>query len=115
MFRGAEIPRVVGTAGIASLPVMRQSEASHADSTGFWVSSMKGHHTRRPGLRLGTCAHCGDLFDLHKEPTEARGRYCSMTCLTAARRDHGIQIESVLTLAPLEAALAPPPAIQDVH
>ncbi|MCU1287602.1 MAG: hypothetical protein JWO13_3952 [Acidobacteriales bacterium] len=77
---------------------------------------MKGHHTRRPGLRFGTCARCGDLFDLHKEPTEARGRYCSMTCLTAARRDHGIHIESVLTLTPVEVALAPPLlAVQDVH
>jgi hypothetical protein len=77
---------------------------------------MKGHHTRRPGLRFGTCARCGELFDLHKEPTEARGRYCSMTCLTAARRDHGAQIESVLTVAPVEAALALPlVAIQDAH
>ncbi|MEA2615836.1 MAG: hypothetical protein QOE72_1619 [Chloroflexota bacterium] len=39
-----------------------------------------------------------------------------MTCLTAARRDHGIHIESVLTLTPVEVALAPPLlAVQDVH
>jgi DNA-directed RNA polymerase subunit RPC12/RpoP len=77
---------------------------------------MKGHHTRRPGIRFGTCARCGDLFDLHKEPTDARGRYCSMTCLAAARRGHGAQIESALTMAPVEVALAPPPlATSDVH
>ena len=69
---------------------------------------MKGHHTRHPGLRFGTCARCGDLFDLHKEPTEARGRYCSMACLTAARRGHGAQIESVPATAPVEAAMVPP-------
>jgi hypothetical protein len=77
---------------------------------------MKGHRSGRPGLRFGTCARCGDLFDLHKEPTDARGRYCSMTCLAAARRGHGAQIESVLTTAPVEAALASALlAIPDVH
>jgi DNA-directed RNA polymerase subunit RPC12/RpoP len=77
---------------------------------------MKGHHSRRPGIRFGRCARCGDLFDLHKEPTDARGRYCSMTCLATARRAHGAQIEPVLTIAPVDVALAPPPvAIADVR
>jgi hypothetical protein len=39
-----------------------------------------------------------------------------MACLTATRRDHGAQMQSVLTLAPIDVALAPPPlAIQDVR
>jgi hypothetical protein len=39
-----------------------------------------------------------------------------MTCLAAARRGHGAQIESVLTTAPVEAALGSALlAIPDVH
>jgi hypothetical protein len=39
-----------------------------------------------------------------------------MTCLAAARRAHGAQVEPVLANAPVEAVLAPPPvAIADVR
>jgi hypothetical protein len=39
-----------------------------------------------------------------------------MTSLAAARRAHGAHIEPVLTVAPVEVAVAPPPlAIADVH
>jgi hypothetical protein len=39
-----------------------------------------------------------------------------MTCLAAARRAHGAQVEPALTIAPVEVVLAPPPlAIADVR
>jgi|HubBroStandDraft_6_1064221.scaffolds.fasta_scaffold757535_2 hypothetical protein len=41
-----------------------------------------------------TCAHCGDLFALRKEPTEERGRPCSSTCLAAARLAHHSHIRT---------------------
>jgi len=43
------------------------------------------------------CALCGELFDLRKESTEARGRYCSTTCLVAARLAHRRHIELTST------------------
>ena len=60
-------------------------------------STVRGHHPRRPHVRLRACALCGDLFDLRKETTEARGRYCSTTCLVAARLAHRRHIELTST------------------
>jgi hypothetical protein len=42
---------------------------------------------RRRGIASSN-ANCGALFDLRKEPAEARGRHCSSTCLAARLKHH---------------------------